>query len=136
MAIEFEVASSESTGINLTPLIDIIFQLLIFFLLSSTFMVPALEMRLPEISNEKLPENSSHIIISVDEGRNIFLNRQEVTLDSLQAELQDVLSRQDEKTVFFRGDRNLPYEQFLELMDLSRKAGASDFNLLHQPADP
>lgn len=136
MAVEFEIPSSESSGINLTPLIDIIFQLLIFFLLSSTFLVPSLEMKLPELSNETLAEDENRVVLSVDENRSIFINRTEVTRETLTSTLSEMLSEQASRVVYFRGDRNLPYEDFLELMDLSRKAGASDFNLVHEPVEP
>jgi biopolymer transport protein ExbD len=121
-------------SLDMAPLIDVVFQLLVFFMLSSTFVNPALSLELPRASSNAQPQQQP-LVVSVDDGGAIFINQQEVAEEDFHKRLAALLADQNEKTVNFRGDRAMRYETFVRLMDLARKAGAQKFNIVHLPQD-
>ena len=124
-----------SVGIDMAPLIDVVFQLLIFFMLTSSFMNPALKLLLPTASSrEKI--DPDQLMVSVDQDGQIFVGTEKVEMTKLKAVLEARLSRMGRKQVNFRGDQNLRYQQFVSVMDIAKLAGARQFNIVHQPPQP
>ena len=110
-------------GLDMAPLIDIVFQLLIFFMLSSSFLNPALKLNLPKaIAQDETPREK--IIVSVDKKGSLFVNTAPVPMDRLQSELSAKLAKEETKAVFLRGDADMPYKLFVQVMYISRQAGA------------
>ncbi len=133
MSVEFNKPSPSSSAINLTPLIDVIFQLLIFFMLTSSFIYPALDMKLPRADSEKISSEAQQLVISVDKENRIYLNCEEVSEADLERILRTKLPSVEKHAVFFRADRETPYERFTQIMQTATRAGARSFNLIHEP---
>jgi biopolymer transport protein ExbD len=133
MSVEFNKPSPSSGAMNLTPLIDVIFQLLIFFMLTSSFIYPALDMKLPRADSEKKSSEAQQLVISVDKENRIYINREEVPEADLESTLRNKLQFTQKQAVFFRADRQMPYERFTEIMQTATRAGARSFNLIHEP---
>lgn len=119
-------------ALDLAPLIDVVFQLLVFFMLSSSFLNPALSLTLPKASGEDRPDQPP-VVVSVDDSGAIFINQEAVADDEFERTLSLRLTKLENHTVNFRGDRAMEYERFVDLMDRARKAGALQFNIVHQP---
>lgn len=120
-----------SIRMELSPLIDCIFQLLIFFMLSSTFLTPAIQLTLPS-ATAGTSQNELEIIITLSEQGDVYLNNTKTSLISLQAELQRMLGETDHKSVTIRGDQNMPYSTFLDALDIAKRSGAVTVNIAHQ----
>ena len=131
--MEFIRTKRASIGIDLAPLIDVVFQLLIFFMLTSTFMNPALRLTLPTAaSRDKI--DPDQLVVSIDSIGNIFVNFDKVEMEDLKDTLQARLATMERKQVNFRGDQNLRYQDFVRVMDIARQAGARQLNIVHQSA--
>ncbi|OGW69463.1 MAG: hypothetical protein A2036_01690 [Omnitrophica bacterium GWA2_50_21] len=129
--MEFIRPRNLSMGLDMAPLIDIVFQLLIFFMLSSSFLNPALKLNLPKaIAQDETPREK--IIVSVDKKGSLFVNTAPVPMDRLQSELSAKLAKEETKAVFLRGDADMPYKLFVQVMDISRQAGAQQINIVHE----
>lgn len=130
--MEFIRPKKSSIGLDMAPLIDIIFQLLIFFILTSSFLHPSLELKLPKAvqATETRPE---HLIISVDQNEKLFVNTMPVSMESLKTHLEPLLAakKPEARDVHLRGDQDMPYKTFVEIMDQARQAGASQINIVH-----
>jgi biopolymer transport protein ExbD len=121
-----------SARMDLAPLIDVVFQLLIFFMLTSSFINPALKLTLPTATTrEKIDPDK--LVVSIDEQGRIFVNVDPVTLDDLKNVLRERLERVERKQVHFRGDQSMRYQLFVQVMDIARQAGARQLNIVHQP---
>ncbi len=120
-----------SIRMELSPLIDCIFQLLIFFMLSSTFLTPAIQLTLPS-ATAGTSQNDLEIIITLSEEGDVYLNNTQTSLISLQAELQRMLTETDHKSVTIRGDQDMPYSAFLDALDIAKRSGAAHVNVAHQ----
>lgn len=129
--MEFIRTKKPALSLDMAPLIDVVFQLLIFFMLSSSFLVPAMKLSLPKAveHDQKMPER---LVVSVDKGGGIFINKSSVEMKNLTAEIQSRLERNPEKSVHVRGDQDMAYKYFVEVMDAARKAGARQVNIMHE----
>lgn len=120
-----------SIRMELSPLIDCIFQLLIFFMLSSTFLTPAIQLTLPS-ATAGTSQNELEIIITLSEEGDVYLNNTKTSLISLKSELQRMLTESNHKSVTIRGDQNMPYSAFLDALDIAKRSGAIHVNVAHQ----
>ena len=116
---------------ELSPLIDCIFQLLIFFMLSSTFLTPAIQLTLPS-ATAGTSQNELEIIITLSKEGDVYLNNTKTSLISLKSELQRMLTESNHKSVTIRGDQNMPYSAFLDALDIAKQSGAVHVNVAHQ----
>jgi biopolymer transport protein ExbD len=109
--------------LNLTSLIDVLFILIIFFAVSSTFLEqPGIELRLPEAESSEA-HTAQKIIIYVDREENIFLNDNSMELETLGEAVQSLVSAQEEKSVILRADSAVKHGMVISIMDLLRKKG-------------
>ena len=113
--------------INLTPLIDVIFQLLIFFMLSSNFTQPtAINVRLPKAVTSDIVRDENLMIVVTSENI-IYLNEKVITLD----ELKDVLSKGAgaKRPVLIKADRRASVGRIVDVWDLGRSLGIERINV-------
>jgi biopolymer transport protein ExbD len=109
--------------LNLTSLIDVLFILIIFFAVSSTFLEqPGIELKLPEAESSEA-HTAQKVIIYVDREGNIFLNDNSIELGALADAVGSLISAQTEKSVVLRADSAVTHGTVISIMDLLRKKG-------------
>lgn len=113
--------------VNLTPLIDIVFILLIFFLITSTFVTnEGIEVEKPSAgSSEELTASNSIAIAITKEGQYIH-ERQVFNPDELTERLKSYKTERADATVIIQGDTQAQLGKVVELMDIARTAGFRD----------
>lgn len=116
---------------NITPLIDIVFLLLVFFMLTSHFVQDdVLNIQLPETeSGEQLDEKKSIEIVINAEGQWLYQDRI-VSADDLYLALQEDLSEREDKRVRIRGDKSSDLDSAVTLLDVARRAGATGVDIV------
>lgn len=121
--MEFERRRKVSTQLNIAPLIDVVFLLLIFFMLSSHFVTqPGIKITLPTATTAKLhPED---IIIYITRNNNLYLNQEEVTLEALLEKLKAIVTQAKKKTVTIKADEKIDLGLAVKVMDIAKQAGA------------
>jgi biopolymer transport protein ExbD len=132
MAVEFDTGAPNESVVELTPLIDVIFQLLVFFMLSSSFLYPALDLVLPQLSEDQQETDSPMLVINLDSDGNVFINSEPVTFDNLEEQLRLRLGELQESSVFLRADKGIEYGVILKIMRTAGDAGALQFNFLYE----
>jgi biopolymer transport protein ExbD len=119
-----------------TPMSDIIFNLLIFFLLTSTF---AAEQGIP-LDLPKAVQPSSiiarEVVVTLTRGEGLFVNDKPVGWPALETELSQALARASDRTVVVRGDGAVPLRRVVEVMDTARRLGARGLAIAAQAEDP
>jgi biopolymer transport protein ExbD len=115
---------------EMTPLIDCIFQLLIFFMLSSTFLTPSIRLSLPT-AEAGGPPQGQQIIITLDADGQVFLNKQPSSFEQLGGQLRELLSESENRVVTIRADQQMTYEHFVRALDIARRNGAEHVNIAH-----
>ncbi|MBU3949043.1 MAG: biopolymer transporter ExbD [Proteobacteria bacterium] len=108
----------------LTSLIDIVFMLLIYFLLTTNFMVEeGIKIKLPQASASK-PQVEESITIFVDNEGRSYLNDQEVTIGELFKKVKEMVGNDKDKLVVVRSDRGVILNKVVKVMDVAKAAGA------------
>lgn len=124
---------SEDPDINLTPLIDVVFILLIFFMVSTTFQRESeIKIELPEASSEPVEEKKELLEIVIDADGHYFIDDQQVVnteLETLKKAIQKFLGEQSEIPVVIRADRRTPYESVIRAMDATSQLGLLQMSL-------
>ncbi len=116
--------SKINTEFNASSMTDIVFLLLIFFIIiSSVVKDPALKLVLPKGVND-VSTVSETIVISVDKNLNYAVNDKKTTYDRLPSDLRAVLKGNTNATVSIRGDKDIRYEDVMNVVMLADKEGA------------
>jgi len=111
---------------DLVPLINIVFLLLIFFMLTSSSISGILQAKLPEAhSASKVP--GKNIVIKISRAGLLELNGEDVGLDEIQNLVEQVLAETKAKAVEIHGDKNIQFKLFSRIIKQVRAAGFEDF---------
>lgn len=114
--------------IDMAPLIDIVFLLLIFFMLTFAIQGQGLAISLPE--GEETEKVEKDIIVKIDQNNNIRLNGRPIQIDSLGGVLKEELLSHSGKLVVIDSAPRVKYELFTRVLDVSREAGAENFSII------
>ena len=110
--------------VPLTALIDIVFLLLIYFLLTTNFMVDeGIKIKLPQ-AKASAPQTEQEITVYVDRKGRAFLRNQEVPLGNLFERLKEMIGGQEDRLVVIRADRGVILNKAVKVMDVAKAAGA------------
>jgi biopolymer transport protein ExbD len=128
-----QTSSEDEPAVNLTPLIDVVFILLIFFMVSTTFQRESeIKIELPEASSEPVEETDDVLEIVIDIEGHYFIGEQQVVnteLETLKTAIRKFLGEQTEMPVVIRADRNTPYESVVRAMDATAQLGLLQMSL-------
>ena len=119
---------------DLTPMIDVVFQLLIFFMVTAVFAItPGLDIKLPEAEEAQAPDKENLFIV-VDQDGNMKLNHQSVTFANLKEKLQEKRTLLDNTTmIIIQGDERATHGQIVQIMDIARQVGVIDQIIATEP---
>ena len=117
--------------VDLIPMIDVIFQLVVFFMVSSTFIItPGISLELPDSTSAE-PVVLTRLIVTIVSEDEIYLNEERTTLsllDDLISSLPEN-SVEDIQSVIIEGDRRAPYSLMVNVLDILRESGFTGINL-------
>ena len=127
--MDFEGRARIHSHLDIAPLIDIVFLLLVFFMLTSTFLVPeAVELELPESKSANVTEITP-IIISLNQTGKLALNGESITLEQLQQAIKPLITQNVEAAITLKSDARTEVQLRLEVMDEIRAAGGTNVGL-------
>lgn len=111
-------SNKRNPNFSMSSLTDIIFLLLIFFMLTSNFVTPnALNLVLPSSDSKTvIPQTIS---VSINKDLNYFVGTTEVPLENIQALLEEQLEEQKDATVVLNADKSVPIEKVVEVMNIA-----------------
>ena len=131
----FPEIKRERRLIDMAPLVDLVFLLLIFFMVGSRFTEPALDLVLPEARSGATQERRD-LVITVARDGGLTLNGSPVASEDLKPALREALLDATDRRVTLRADGRVPFENFVRVMDEVRLAGGSALNIEHRSAGP
>ncbi len=115
----------------MTPMIDMVFLLLIFFLLTSLIIRPALEVDFPESETAESRE-PRELTVTIERDGDIFLNGAPAALDTLEGKLTALIEETGTRAVTIKADRKVEFELIVNVMDAARKTGAESVSFVVQ----
>ncbi|GAB3381486.1 biopolymer transporter ExbD [Spongiibacter taiwanensis] len=134
--MKFRRQRIEDGGINLTPLIDVVFLLLIFFMVSTTFTKESrLQIELPTATGEPPPEERMALEIVVDSQGQYRINEKALQgrdIDALMAAIERLAEGDTDMPVMITADANSPHQAVVTAMDAAGRLGFSRLSLTTQ----
>lgn len=125
--MKIETTRKRIVNFSTISLTDIVLLLLIFFLLTSSFIVqPGIKIKLPKASTGQQDE-ADKIFLTVTQKERIFLNQQQVSQSELQTQLRRLLKDDPNKLVVIRADKDLSLESTIRIIDIAKLSGAEKF---------
>ena len=125
----FRKDAEENYTLELTPLVDVVFLLLIFFMVSTAFVdfPRQMDISLPASKSAQPETEPSKIEVEMNSAKQIFLNGKEVTVSELEKVLTDIQGK-DKAQALIRADKNLPYGDVVQVMGILQAEGILDIS--------
>ncbi len=131
--MKFKTEHKLLTVFSYSSLTDIVLLLLIFFLLSSSFVIqPGIKVQLPK-SEKSEQETQRQIVVTLTEQGQIFLNDKSVTVESLGAQLAQMLTSSETDMVVIKADRTVSLQSAIQVMDIAKGVGATRLLIATEP---
>jgi biopolymer transport protein ExbD len=109
--------------INITSLIDVIFMLLLFFMITSTFLEqPGIKLELPAAKTSANSE-AQEVVLTVDKKGELFLNRKPLALAELEAEIRKILPQMKDSALVLKADQEISHGLVVRVMDMAKRGG-------------
>lgn len=123
MKRDFKVNFEDDLNLDLTPLIDVIFMLVIFFVLTTTFAKPIIDVNLPSSKTSTVNKESKFLTISIKKNGNYEYENKSITLEEVLVLIKD----NPDMDLNIYSDREAPFEYFVKLVDVAKELKAGHF---------
>jgi biopolymer transport protein ExbD len=123
--MEFRIKKRALRRIEITPLIDVVLLLLIFFMISTTFVTtPGIKVKLPQAATQAATREQDIVVVVTEEGQ-LYFNNRRVTLDRLRLGLKEEVSKGGKDLLIVKADKESKHGRVVEVMDLAKQVGIS-----------
>lgn len=120
--------------LNITPLLDLAFVLLVIFIITTTPVVNDLELNLPSASSRPKDAPKKPNYVTVNNSGEVFLNMQKVKdMTELQQLLVDLRTKDQDLSVVVRGDSGVAYQKIINVLDILQQANVTKVGLATEP---
>ena len=127
---------ASSNFIDVTPFLDTIFNLLIFFALSLNFISnPGIKVDLPKSSAKEIARKVKDITVLITAKREVYVNDKQVQVDALPALLKETAKGNEKTQVLIQADQSVPHGLVVTVMDAARSAGLTRLAIITQPKE-
>ena len=134
--IKFQYQEKKPFKLDLVPMINIVFLLLIFFMLTATTSSnEGKKVALPKAKTAE-KSNKQYVTVTIDKDGNLQLNGKETTLELLPGQLETKVSKQKNTVISIHADKVIEFELFGQVIELAKQAGAEDFILATEQVKP
>ena len=122
----------ESEEINMTPMLDVVFILLIFFIVTASFVKEAgIEVNRPEAATAVKKERANILVAISDKGE-IWINKRRIDVRAVQANIERLKAENPQGTVVIQADKKATTDVLIKVMDSARAAGVYDVSIAAQ----
>jgi biopolymer transport protein ExbD len=132
--MEFKRRLKPTATVELIPMIDVVFQLVVFFMVSSTFILtPGISLVLPKSETAQAVAMTKMVVTIVDENE-VYLNKDRYALNEIDAVLSGIPKEEREgiSSVIIEGDQSVSYKLMVRVLDILRRNGFYGINLRMQ----
>ena len=122
--MKFRRPENEEDRLDMTPMIDMVFQLLIFFLVTTTFAQSAgIEVDLPRAKTKEVKRQKENILIAITQDGRIVYDGEAVSEGDLESRLQKAVKEDPDALLVIQADTNVFHGKVVEVMDLAKTVG-------------
>ena len=126
--IRFPYKEKAPFKLDLIPMINVVFLLLIFFMLTSTTTLQSKKVELPTAKTAE-KNSKQFLIITIDKNGSLELGGKAMTIEALPAHLEKKVSEKKNTVISIHADKAIEFELFGKVIELAKQAGAEDFML-------
>ena len=125
------MSSSSGGGVasqpNVTPMIDVMLVLLIIFMVVTPALLAGFNAQPPQGQNLKdHPEDEENDqVLGIDKDGNYYLNKKPISKTAIEAEIKRIYTNRDDRVMYLKADKDLPYEKVVDATDMAAKNGVS-----------
>jgi biopolymer transport protein ExbD len=124
----------EKEDIDMTPMLDVVFILLIFFIVTASFVKEAgIDVNRPEAATAVKKERAN-ILVAISDKGDIWINKRKVDVRSVQANIERLKAENPQGTVVIQADKKATTDTLIKVMDSARAAGVYDVSIAAQEA--
>ena len=134
--MKFYHINKKTIGFDLTPLIDVVFLLLIFFMLTTTFIniESGVKVDLPSGDFAAVTERQN-IVVAITENNVLYLNNRLIDPNNLEERIKEEIGDNENSLVVLEADQNITHGKVVRVMDLIKKGGAERIAIATRPRD-
>ena len=126
-------AVEETEEPNITPMLDVVFILLIFFIVTANFIKePGLEINRPDSETSEITENAA-ILIAIGAAREIYMDGRRIDVRQVKANVIRLIAENPQGSVVIQADVKSTAEKIVAVMDEVREAGVVDISIASEP---
>jgi biopolymer transport protein ExbD len=126
--MKFKRVIQYEKGFDMTPLIDVVFQLLIFFMLTSSFIAqPGIKINLPKAVTSEVVQEAKNATITLTKENLLYFNEKLISESELKEKLTQAAKAR--KTMLIKADRGTPLGKVVGIWDLCRDSGITQINI-------
>lgn len=120
----------DDAKVDMTPMLDIVFIMLIFFIVTTSFVKEkGIEVNRPE-DNQKSQSKSKNVSISIDDNGSIIMNGRQVDIKRVTANIQSFLAENNTNTAVVQAHKNTPHGVVVEVLDQAQLAGIEKLSVM------
>jgi len=116
--------------INVTPMVDVMLVLLVIFMITAPLLKVGVPVNLPKTKAKALPEDQTPLSITINKEERIFVQNTEISLEKLIPKLISISKNRNDRKIFIRADKVLPYGKVVEVMAIITSAGFNKIALV------
>ncbi|MFT4746506.1 MAG: biopolymer transport protein ExbD [Bermanella sp.] len=122
----------EEATIDMTPMLDVVFIMLIFFIVTASFVKEAgIDVNRPEAATA-VKKDRANILVAISDKGEIWINKRKVDVRAVQANIERLYAENPQGTVVIQADRKSTTDVLIKVMDASRAAGIQDVSIAAQ----
>ena len=119
-------------NLNIIPLVDIVLVLLIIFMVTAPMMYRGIDVDLPKATTSSIKQEE-RIVLSVTKERTVYLDKEQVTLGTLEYALLNIKKKKPDITIYLKADKAVPYGIVVQVMDIIKKVGIDRLGMVTEP---
>ena len=119
--------------INVTPFVDVMLVLLIIFMVTAPMMVEGVNVDLPQTTAQPLESEKEPLVVTIDKEGQVFINDFKTNRDIFATKLSKVLEARQDRTVYLKADKTIPYGVVMQVMSEIRSTGVAKLGMVTLP---
>ena len=134
MARKQRFREEEEAAVDMTPMLDIVFIMLIFFIVTASFVKEAgIDVNRPEAATAVKKERAN-ILVAISDTGEIWINKRQIDVRAVQANIERLKAENPQGTVVIQADKKSTTDTLIKVMDSARAAGVYDVSIAAQEA--
>ena len=128
----YQKEEKELISINITPLIDIVFLLLVFFMLATSFIQKStIEVNLSSEKTTEVDNKKNNVVLILNKKGLIYLNNKLINISNIKNEISNIVKKNPKYSVLIKSHKKIPVQKVIRLIEEVRLAGNDNIKLIN-----